>query len=81
MDNMHLQLKSFIDKHPDIMSIRIEYNSASYIVLSIRCLDKDSGLMKGNSKAISYEDFSDNEKSVLMYILPIMYDECQHLDV
>ena len=91
MDDLHSQLKSFIDKHPDVISIQMKYSNANYIVLSIRCLDtrptldKDSGIMKENSKAISYEDldlsrFSENENYGFMRMLSMMYYECQHLE-
>lgn len=80
MDNMHSQLKRFIDELPDIKSIEIKYNNENYVVVSMRCLDEDSGRLKGSSKAFRYEDlsyFSENEYSDFMYILSMMYNECR----
>lgn len=84
MDVMYSQFKSFVDKHPDVKSIRIEYNDTyGGVVLSMRCFHKDSGRMVGVSKAIWHEDLprlSENECRELMHILSIMYDECLHVE-
>lgn len=84
MDTMYSQVKSFMDGHPDVKSIRIEYSDLSYnVILSMRCLYKDSLRMMEVSKAIWYEDLpslSENEHHGFMYVLSTMYDECQHVE-
>ena len=83
MDNFHLLLKSFIDEHPSVQFIQVVYSDASYFVLVMRYLDKDSRVVKGNSKAIRYKELawcSENEWHMLLtHILSEMYDECQYM--
>jgi len=84
MDAMYLQSKSFMDRHPDVKSIKIEYNhTCSGAVLSMRCFHKDSGRMVEVSKAIWYEDLpclSENDYREFTHILSMMYDECQYVE-
>lgn len=75
MDSVHLQIKNFIDTHPDVKYVEIVYSEASYFVLQIRCSDGYSEKMKACSRAIRYD-----ELPFLMDALSMIYNECQSIE-
>lgn len=80
MADLNLEIKSFIERHPDIKSIDVSYCDNSYIDVTINIVDKNTGEIIKRRAPIYYKSlshFSKNGNYEFMYFLSMIYELSQ----